>query len=210
MKKWGSNGQNSNGAFTVSGRCFGLFIDINDTLYCSVHDLHMIEKISLKGNSNTPKTIAGIHNSPGSALNTLRLPRGICIHVDFSLYVADWGNHRIQLFQFNQSDGIMVAGNKRFGDKNLNGPTAVVLDVDANLFIVDHNNNRIVRSGPNGFRCLIGCLDQSASAASPLHHPWSLAFDSFGNIFVTDRSNNRIQKFLLASNSCSKYHNMLL
>ena len=67
------------------------------------------------------------------------------------------------------------------------------------------NNHRIIGSGPDGFRCVVGCSGISGSASDQLNYPQNLAFDSFGNLFVVDKNNGRIQQFLLVTNSCSKY-----
>jgi hypothetical protein len=85
-----------------------------------------------------------------------------------------------------------------------------VLDADKHLFIVDSGESRIVRWGPSGFQCIIGCSDPGSSESNELSEPWSLSFDSDGNIFVTDWGNGEIQKFLLLTNSCSKYESTLL
>ncbi len=79
-----------------------------------------------------------------------------------------------------------------------------MLDADRYLFITDYNNHRIISTGPNGFRCSVGCFGYG-SAANELYEPRSLSFDSSGNIFVTDTGNQRIQKFVLSTNSCCKY-----
>ena len=124
------------------------------------------------------------------------------------IQLVDQNNNRIQLFRSGELNATTVAG---VGSSNititLNSPSGVVLDADKYLFIVDQDNNRIVGSGPNGFRCLVGCSG-GGSASNQLYYPQSMAFDSYGNIFVTDRSNTRIQKFLLSRNSCGKYNNM--
>ena len=62
--------------------------------------------------------------------------------------------------------------------------------------------DRIVGSGPTGFRCVAGCSGTFGSASDKLYYPWTMAFDSHGNIFVVDSWNGRVQKFLLATNSC--------
>ena len=77
--------------------------------------------------------------------------------------------------------------------------------MDKYLFIVDQYNHRIVRSGPNGFCCIIGCTGSSGSALNELNMPTSMAFDSFGNIYVVDEENHRIQKFLRLNNTLSKH-----
>ncbi len=71
---------------------------------------------------------------------------------------------------------------------------------------MDYGKHRIVRSGPNGFRCLVGCSGSAGLTSDRLYYPWSLSFDSYGNMFVTDQINNRIQKFILSTNSCGKFN----
>jgi hypothetical protein len=184
--------------------CSGLFVDINNTLFCSMSRDHQVVKKWLNDNAKTSSIAAGTGAS-GSALNKLSFPYGIFVDTNFDLYVADSGNDRIQLFQSSQLNAITVAGAKSLNITIiLNRPTGIVLDADKYLFIVDSNNNRVVRSGPNGFRCIAGCSYSICSSPNQLSHPHTLSFDSYGNMFVFDEGNNRIQKFLLSTNSCSK------
>jgi hypothetical protein len=122
------------------------------------------------------------------------------------LYVADCGNNRIQLFRPGELNGTTVAVQGATENITLHCPSDVTLDIDGYLFIADQNNNRIVGSGPGGFRCIIGCSGSVGTAPNELYNPSYFAFDSYGNIFVTDMYNNRIQKFLLDQNSCGKYN----
>jgi hypothetical protein len=121
------------------------------------------------------------------------------------LYIADSGNNRIQLYLSGQSTGITVAGSGSTLTVILNYPTAVILDANGYLYIADTNNDRIVRTDPSGYRCIVGCTGSSGTAANELSRPWSLSFDSYGDLFVTDQNNTRIQKFILATDSCGEY-----
>jgi hypothetical protein len=204
---WTSNAVTSVPAMYVSSSCFGLFVDINNFLYCSLENSHRVIKNSLNNNSSTPIVVAGT-GIGGASSAMLYRPSGIFVDINFDLYVADTGNNRIQLYQFGQVNGITIIGNEAPVGVILNYPTGVVLDADRYLFIVDQGNRRIIGSGPNGFRCLVGCSGTIGSASNQLAYPYSLSFDSYGNIFVTDMNNNRIQKFILASNSCGKCQNI--
>jgi hypothetical protein len=148
--------------------------------------------------------------SAGSTSNMLNGPNGIFVDINFILYVADCGNARIQQFQPGQLNGTTVVGNGAPGTFTLSGPVAVTTDGDGYLFIVDYYGNRIVGSGPNGYRCVIGCSGLSGSASDQLYYPRSFSFDSFGNIFVVDTGNSRIQKFMLATNSCGKFDSIFI
>jgi hypothetical protein len=184
--------------------CVGLFVDNNDTLYCSMYALHRVVKRSLNDPDMTSVIIAAGTGSPGSAFNELNEPFGIFVDVNSDLYVADCRNNRIQLFQSGELNGITVAGSTSPNPTiNLNCPTGIVLDAENNLFVVDNGNHRIVGSGLNGFRCLVGCNGQG-SQSNRLNGPISFSFDRSGNMFVTDRSNSRIQKFEYLEKSCGK------
>jgi DNA-binding beta-propeller fold protein YncE len=203
IDRWASNATNSTPAMYVSSSCYGLFIDIYDNLYCSMHDLHQVVMKSLHSSISMSTIVAGT-GCLGSASNMLCYPHGIFVDINLNLYVADWANNRIQYFIAGQLNGTTVAGNGISGNISLSYPTGITLDADGYLFIVDCHNNRIVGSGPSGFRCLVGCSG-GGPASNQLWYPTTLSFDSYGNMFVTDSNNNRIQKFLLATNSCSKF-----
>jgi hypothetical protein len=206
VDKWGSNATNSTPVMYVSSSCFGLFIDVYDNLYCSMLNCHQVVMKSLHSSVSTSTIVAGT-GCPGSASNMLNNPRGIFVDINLNLYCADWANNRIQFFIAGQLNGTTVAGNGV--SITLNAPTGIILDADGYLFILDDSDSRIVGSGPNGFRCLVGC-STPGSASYQLQNPQGFSFDSYGNMFVTDGSNYRIQKFFLATNSCSKFKRMIV
>jgi len=183
----------------VTSTCYAIFIDIYDSLYCSMFDKHRVDKKWLNG-----KTI----NIAGSELNTLNHPWGIFVDINLDLYVADSGNNRIQLFRLNQRNGTTVAGKESSKVTiELNIPAGVVLDGDRHLFIVDKGNNRLIGSNEDGFRCIFGCSHEKDSTNNRLSNPRTMSFDSYGNIYVTDLSNNRIQKISLSKQSDRKCEN---
>ena len=205
IDKWSINTASNNSIMFVTESCYGVFLDINNTFYCSLRLLHQVVSKSLDDISNALKGVAGTGCS-GSTSNMLSTPTGIFIDIDLDLYVADSQNDRIQLFSRGQLNAITIAGNGLSGTITLAYPTGVVLDGDGHLFIVDRGNSRIVGPGSFGFECLIGCSG-SGSTPHQLSSPFTMAFDAYGNIFVTDTFNNRIQKFTLKTGLCSKYCN---
>jgi hypothetical protein len=203
VKKWISTTNEFVTVMNVSSSCYGLFVDIMDNLYCSMYNHHSVVKISLTDSVMTPIIVAGT-GIRGSDSNQLSGPFGIFVDVNLDLYVADCGNNRVQLFQSGQSNDITVAGSESpYPTISLICPTGIVLDAQKYLFIVDSYNHRIVGSGSNGFRCLVGCHEED-SQSNQLTAPFTLSFDRSGNMFVTDRWNPRIHKFPLIGNSCGK------
>ena len=202
VRKWIAKTALFANVMTVSSSCFSLFVDTNDTLYCSIFDHHRVVKRSLNDAEISSNILAAGTGFPGSASNELKAPAGIFVDVNFDLYVADWENDRIQFFRSGESNGITVAGR---GSPNptidLFKPVAIVLDAEKYLFIVDQLNHRIVGSSLNGFRCLFGCSDGGPHSFR-LQDPSGLHFDRSGNIFVVDFANYRIQKVQYVEKSC--------
>ena len=93
---------------------------------------------------------------------------------------ADCGNNRVQLFKSGQSNATTIAGSGASGTITLSCPKGVVLDSDDHLFIVDANNNRIIGSDANGFRCIVGMFWKwfSSQSIAVFHSP--VSFDSYG------------------------------
>ncbi len=205
VDKWTINATNSTAAMYITQSCCGLFVDINNTLYCSLTNLNQVVTKSLDDTSNTLRIIAGT-GCYGAGSSLLFSPHGIFVDINFNLYVADSNNQRIQMFQSGQANATTVAGGP--GTFILSYPIDVILDADGYLFIVDSGNQRIIGSGPAGFRCIVGCSGYGSSSYQ-LAYPQSMAFDSYGNIFVMDTDNSRIQKFVLTADSCGMYYYIL-
>ena len=200
VNKWIAENETWISVMNFTSPCPGLFIDIYESLYCSIQMHHRVDK---KWSNGTTTTVAGT-GVQGSASNMLKSPRRIFVDINLDLYVADAANHRIQLFRLNQRNGITVAGN---GSAKLTielfHPTGIVLDGDRHLFIVDQGNNRIIGSDENGFRCIFGCSGNGSPKSEVMFYV-SMSFDSYGNIYVIDPENNKVQK-IVKNQVCSKF-----
>jgi hypothetical protein len=203
VDKWPVNSTSSTVVMKFSGDCHGLFVDINNTLYCSMTWNHRVVKASLDDKNATEITVAGTGSS-GSKSIELKWPWGIFVDTNYDLYVADAANNRIQLFRLGEHNGTTVAENGIPKSLTLNLPTDVVLDASGYLYIGDSYHGRVIRSGYGGFQCVIGCSGKRGSAPNELRDAYSIRFDSQGNLYVADEHNNRIQKFTLATGSCGK------
>ncbi|CAF4174194.1 unnamed protein product, partial [Adineta steineri] len=206
VDKFSLNSNISISVMTVPYGCTAIFVDISNTLYCSTFTSHQVVKKWLNDNVLTSTIVAGT-GTAGSTATTLNGPIGIFVDAEVNLYVTDSFNERVQIFPVGQLTGITLVGASVPGTITLYYPNGITLDGNGYLFIADCYNQRIVASGPYGFRCLFGCTTIAGSSSNQLSYPTTLRFDSYGNLYVADNGNSRVQKFLLASNSCSISYN---
>ena len=196
VQRWRANTNTFDIVMYGNSRCLGLFVDTNDTLYCSMYDRHQVVKRWLNDSEITSIFVPAAGTTyPGAEFTELNQPMGVFVDVNFDLYVADFRNDRVQLFPSGELNGITVAGSKSPNPTiDLIWPSHIVLDAEKHLFIVDMGTHRIVGSSVNGFRCLVGCYGMGVKS-NRLNYPNSLSFDRSGNMFVADRFNDRLQKF---------------
>ena len=95
---WQENASSYVSKFDMGGACYSIFVDTNDSLYCSLLYYHAIIKRSVNSSGSQNMTVAGT-GCPGYLSHTLFYPRGIFVTMSFALYVADSQNHRVQLFR---------------------------------------------------------------------------------------------------------------
>lgn len=89
--------------------------------------------------------IAGTPGTFGSSSNLLYYPSGVITDGYMNLYVADSGNHRIQMFCFNNRTGRTLVGTGVAGNSStqLDRPRDLAFDSAMNMYVSDYTNNRI-------------------------------------------------------------------
>ena len=148
----------------------------------------------------------------GSTSYQLNSPWGIYVNANFTLYVVDRGNHRIQKFEISklhvhsllhsyiheyildQLNGTTIAGQSGVAGSwsyQFNSPTAITFDQYNNLYVMDSGNDRIQRWWP-------GSTYGVTVASAVLANPRGMAFDPWGNLVVTDMSYHRVVLFSVA------------
>ena len=97
-----------------------------------------------------PGAVSGIHiagtpGTPGSSANNLNNPGDIRVDRYLNVFVADVGNHRVQLFCRNNPTGITIAGigSADGSSMGLSSPRSIAFDSAMNLYVSDSNNKRI-------------------------------------------------------------------
>ncbi|CAF4485571.1 unnamed protein product [Rotaria sp. Silwood2] len=147
--------------------------------------------------------IAGGYGS-GDELNQLNSPHGMYIDDDDqSIYVADWGNHRIVKWKYNAKNGEVVAGGQGEGDDltQLSRPAGVIVDQLGRIYVSDCRNHRLMRWSKESKDCSI-VVGGNGKGEQPneLNSPNGLSFNRQGNLCVVDQGNHRVQTFYVDSN----------
>lgn len=132
--------------------------------------------------------------APGQFMN----PRNLAIGPDGYLYVADTGNHRLQVFD---AEGNLVRqwGGQGRAEGQFNEPWGVAVGGDGNVYVADTWNHRIqvFDSQGNFLRQwgVEGMTGGELGQPSAFWGPRGLVVDGDGNLYVTDTGNKRVQKF---------------
>ncbi|CAF3157353.1 unnamed protein product, partial [Rotaria sp. Silwood2] len=134
-------------------------------------------------------TVAG-GNRQGNGINQLSKPLGLYVDDDQTVYVADYGNHRIVEWKWGATSGqVVVGGNGQgSGAHQLSYPTDVIVDKERDsLIICDYSNRRVVRwprrNGTSGETIIwnIGCR--------------GLTMDENGSLYVTDYREDEVRRY---------------
>ncbi|CAF1175446.1 unnamed protein product [Didymodactylos carnosus] len=164
LKLW-TNGTIS--TFTnVSYGSFGLAIDSSNNIYISDTFANSVLKLSSTGSGNATVVAGG--NGYGNASNQLQFPCGLAVDASGSLYIADFGNGRIQKWVSGAMTGTILIVTL----------VSIFVTVDCNNYLYVSNGTNILRFPPNS---TIG-----TTVISELNGASSMKLDSEVNMYVVD------------------------
>ena len=118
----------------------------SNTFYIVDHNLHTV--VAWPSGMTTGTIVAGLNSTAGNIPGLLQSPWSIIRDTYGNLYVADSGNHRIQMFcavgsSFSTGTTIAGVGLAQVSSRGLNYPTGLAFDSQMNLYVVDYGNNRV-------------------------------------------------------------------
>ncbi|GAB3494630.1 hypothetical protein GCM10027341_11010 [Spirosoma knui] len=170
-------------------------VDGEGYVYVADYNNHRIQKFPPNSTSATAGTTVAGGNGKGSAPNQLDSPTGVAVDGEGNIYVADFGNNRIQMWEPKAISGITVAGGSGGSTSSqLDSPTGVAVDGEGNIYVTDTFNDRIQMWEPKATsgKTVVGGNGRG-SAPNQLYLPAEIAIDRQGNLYVADFGNSRIQ-----------------
>ena len=170
---------------------------------------------TVAGSGASGMAIAEYDGDGGLAINAnLATPVSVAL-ASGMLYIVEQLHHRIRVVRLSTGIISMFAGGDAWSTGGFGGdgfaaanaqfstPSAVAVDADGNVFIVDSNNNRIrvVRAVSKfvytvagfGYGCDNGGGNNLPALSTSLCWPVGIAIDSQGNLFVAESS--RVRKY---------------
>ena len=136
----------------------------------------------------------------GTGNGQFTTPRGLAVAPNGNIYVADAGNHRIQVF--DPAGQFLFSWGNGQGSNNgqFNEPWGIAVGPDGSVYVADTWNHRIQIFDAEGtFIKSIGTFVNVQSAPETetgnFWGPRDIAVDPQGNFYVTDTGNKRVQKF---------------
>jgi sugar lactone lactonase YvrE len=138
-------------------------------------------------------------NGAGSAANQFNFPGGgIAVDIYGNVYVADYGNNRVQKWAPGAAQGVTVAGGNGNGSaaNQLSHPMDVAVDKNGNIYVTDNGNARVQKWAPGADTGItVAGGHGPGSGAKQLNGPRGIYVDNAGRIYIADVYNYRIQRW---------------
>ena len=110
-----------------------------------------------------------------------------------SFYVVEYGNHRIQILNFDLSTSVLSFGKKGSGKGCFNSPSSIAFDSTGKVYVADTNNHRIqVFTAEGRFLRMFGRRGQGKGE---LNSPIGVAINTSDMVYVSENNNHRVSVF---------------
>ncbi len=161
-----------------------------------VEDWGRGERLIKLSASGVPLFTIGQAGVPGSDNDHFADPFGVAFDASGKIYVAECGNHRVQIFSSNGVWGARLGIGFGTGNYQFKCPSGVAFDSSGNIYVADANNHRVqIFDSSRLYTATLGVTGQAGSDNSHFNWPNDVEVDASGMIYVADTFNHRVQKF---------------
>ncbi|CAF4153045.1 unnamed protein product [Adineta steineri] len=179
-----------------------LYIDNNNTLYICDYSNNRVQKWVQGATAGT--TVAGdsTGNNQGSTSTLLNNPIDLTFDQNGFMYVLDYKNYRVQKFAPGSTTGTTVAGTTGSHSgalTDLDQPTAIGVDSNLNIYILDSNNKRLVEWTPNATSGTLLISNNNMNN----YYDILLVPNSSNQIYISDQHSNAVDLWTFGASSPS-------
>jgi sugar lactone lactonase YvrE len=190
----------------------GVTVDSAGTLYIAEFGNHRVRQVTRDGvittMAGTGRPGYGGDGGPATAAH-LHFPYGVAVDSAGTLYIAEFGNHRVRQVT---RDGVITTmagtGSAGYGGDggpataaHLNRPCGVAVDDAGTLYITEWHHHRVRRVTPDGVITTVAGTGNSGysgdggpASSAHLNTPSGVAVDDAGTLYITDDFNHRIRQ----------------
>lgn len=161
-------------------------LDTAGNIYYSDAASHAVFKLP-KG-SSTPIIVVG-GNGAGSGANQLNYPYGLFFDKNGNLYIADYGNNRVQRWTPGERQVYTIY------TPGVTSPIAVFVSPNGGLFVTEYEKHRVRKWGGGANGDVVAGNGIYGYGASNLYYPRGIYVDATDNLYVADYWNDRVQRW---------------
>lgn len=141
----------------------------------------------------------GAVGSSGIGDGQFTLPRAVAVGPDGLWYVADSGNHRVQVLDA-RGQYVRGWGSSGNGAGQFQEPWGIAVSQDGRVYVADTWNHRVQvfdleGNYQGGWGYFVDTQGQADANPGAFWGPRDVVLDGEGNVYVADTGNKRIQKF---------------
>ena len=174
----------------------GVATHSDGSIYITERNGYRVAKLDAVGTQLWVRGQAGIYGNDNLHFGSWWSgPNDVDVKSNGDVYIADTGNHRIQIYtsggSYKSTLGSYGSGNYQFIE-----PYGIYIDKNDNLYLADRYNHRVQIYDNN--QLYVATLGETGVSGSDNDHfdgPGDVAVDSMGNIYVADTWNQRVQVF---------------
>ncbi|CAF1324167.1 unnamed protein product, partial [Rotaria sp. Silwood1] len=123
---------------------------------------------------------------------------GLTMDENGSFYVTDVGKIEVRRYRRGESQGTVVAGGNRYGNRldQLSSPQYVFIDRDHSVYVSDKVNHRVMKWMEGAKQGIVVAGGQAqGNDLTQLSYPQGVVVDQLGTVYVADWENDRIMRW---------------